>query len=65
MRIETAGGAGFGPAHERDPEAVLRDVREGKVTRDRARETYGVAIKRGEWAVDLAETRRLRRSPGR
>ena len=65
MRIETAGGGGFGPAHERDPEAVLRDVREGKISRARAREAYGVAIEPGEWAVDLAETSRLRLAPGR
>ena len=28
--------------HERDPEAVLRDVREGKVSAARAREIYRV-----------------------
>ena len=53
VRIKTAGGGGFGPAHERDPEAVLRDVREGKISRARAREAYGVAIRSGELAVDL------------
>lgn len=65
VRIETAGGGGFGPAHERDPEAVLRDVREGKISRARARDAYGVAITPGAWEVDLAETRKLRGSPGR
>ena len=60
MRIETAGGGGFGPAHERDPEAVLRDVREGKITRARAREAYGVAIESDAWAVDFAATEKLR-----
>ncbi len=60
VRIETAGGGGFGPAHERDPEAVLRDVREGKITRARAREAYGVEIQPDAWAVDVAGTERLR-----
>jgi N-methylhydantoinase B len=31
---------GYGPPAERDPEAVARDVREGKVSPDRAREVY-------------------------
>ena len=63
VRIETAGGGGFGPAHERDPEAVLRDVREGKISRARAREAYGVEIQPDARAVDVAGTERLRGRP--
>ncbi len=37
----TCGGGGYGPPHERDPECVARDVREGKVSAERAREVYG------------------------
>ena len=40
---ETFAG-GYGPPGERDPELVRRDVREGKVSAERAREVYGVAI---------------------
>jgi N-methylhydantoinase B len=36
------GGGGFGDPHERDPQAVLRDVRQGKVSAGAAREMYGL-----------------------
>jgi N-methylhydantoinase B len=58
MSYRTCGGGGYGPPHERDPERVLRDVIEGKVSAERAREHYGVAIVDGR--VDEDETRRLR-----
>jgi N-methylhydantoinase B len=58
MSYRTCGGGGYGPPHERDPERVLRDVIEGKVSAERAREHYGVAIVEGR--VDEKETRRLR-----
>ncbi len=61
LRMETCGGGGYGPPWERDPELVLSDVRERKVSAARARECYGVAINSGGLAVDLQETRRLRR----
>jgi N-methylhydantoinase B len=35
------GGGGYGPPEERERDAVARDVREGKVSRTRAREVYG------------------------
>ena len=35
------GGGGYGPPEERDPERFARDVREGKVSAERAREVYG------------------------
>jgi N-methylhydantoinase B len=44
ISVRTCGGGGYGPATERDPEAVLRDVLEGKVSAERAREVYRVAI---------------------
>ena len=37
------GGGGVGPARERDPEALARDVREGYVSPEAAREEYGSA----------------------
>jgi N-methylhydantoinase B len=64
LRMEQAGGAGFGDPYERPPELVLQDLREGYVTPEAAREAYGVALVpdgRG-WRVDEAETRRLRAS---
>jgi N-methylhydantoinase B len=40
VSYRTCGGGGYGPPEERDREAVARDVREGKVSRARAREVY-------------------------
>jgi N-methylhydantoinase B len=44
LSVRTCGGGGYGPVEERDPEAVRRDVRQGKVSAQRAREVYGVTI---------------------
>jgi N-methylhydantoinase B len=44
VSYRTCGGGGYGPPAERDPELVRRDVREGKVSAERAREVYGVAV---------------------
>jgi N-methylhydantoinase B len=41
ISYRTCGGGGYGPPEERDPERVARDVREGKVSAERAREVYG------------------------
>ena len=60
IRIVSAGGGGWGPAAERDPEAVARDVRRGYVSVDGARRDYAVAVDPGTLAVDWPATRRLR-----
>ena len=39
--VEMPGGGGMGPARERDPEAVRRDVRLGYVSHEAARNEYG------------------------
>ena len=59
IRSRTGGGGGYGKAFERDPEAVLRDVIDGYVSREHARQAYGVAIT-SEPGIDADETRRLR-----
>ena len=40
--MDAAGGAGYGDPRERDREALARDLREGKVSREGARLDYGV-----------------------
>jgi len=60
ISYRTCGGGGFSTPHERAPERVLRDVREGKVSLNRAREVYGVAIDPTTWTVDEAETDHIR-----
>jgi N-methylhydantoinase B len=47
IRGVDAGGGGYGDPRKRDPERVLRDVREGWETPERATEVYGVALERG------------------
>jgi N-methylhydantoinase B len=42
--VQMAGGGGFGPALERDPQRVLDDVLDGKVSVERARSVYGVVV---------------------
>ena len=40
IELTTGGGGGYGPAAERDPEAVKRDIRAGYVTEEQARVQY-------------------------
>jgi N-methylhydantoinase B len=62
VSYRTCGGGGYGPPEGREPERVLRDVRDLKVSVARARETYRVAVDASTWTVDAAETARLRAS---
>jgi N-methylhydantoinase B len=56
--MESPSGGGFGDAFTRDPERVLRDLRDGFLDEDAARSAYGVAIADGK--VDADSTRALR-----
>ena len=60
VSYRTCGGGGYGPPEERDPRAVLTDVGEGKVSPERAREVYRVAIDPTAGRIDAKETARLR-----
>ncbi len=64
--VNTPGGGGYGKPEERDPYMVLEDVKDGKVSVKSAREVYRVWIaeKDGEFALDLEETKRLRKKYG-
>ena len=42
IRVKTATGGGYGPPAERDPAALARDLRNGFVTAEQAREVFGV-----------------------
>jgi N-methylhydantoinase B len=59
--LHSAGGGGVGDPFERDPEMVLRDVIDEKVSIEAAREEYGVAIDPEMLQIDLEETSRLRK----
>ena len=58
LRIWTTGSGGHGSPLERDPEWVLEDVLNGRVSEHAAEKQYGVVIS-GD-AVDTAATAELR-----
>jgi N-methylhydantoinase B len=58
ISVRTCGGGGYGAPEERDPERVLRDVLQEKVSAERARELYRVAI--ADRRVDDEATAALR-----
>jgi N-methylhydantoinase B len=60
VSYRTCGGGGYGSPLERDPALVVADVRDEKISRDRARTVYGVAVDPATWTHDPAETTRLR-----
>ena len=60
FRHVLAGGGGWGDPLERDPQAVLRDVRNEYLSAERARVDYGVIIDTKAWRVCAAATEKLR-----
>ena len=62
FRGEMAGSGGYGDPFQRDPEAVLRDVRSGWVSLASARADYGVAIVAtdDDFVLDQAATAAVR-----
>ncbi len=54
------GGAGYGHPHEREALTVLAEVRDGLVSAEKARASYGVAVLPDLSGIDEAETARLR-----
>lgn len=59
VRLFTPGGGGLEPAIERDPAAVVEDVVQEYIDRDRARESYGVVVD-PSGRLDERATRELR-----
>jgi N-methylhydantoinase B len=60
FRGEMAGSGGYGHPIDRDPAAVLEDVRQEKITVAHAREEYGVCIDPSTGTVDVTATDALR-----
>ena len=56
----TAGGGGWGDPLERDPEVVRKDVLRGFVSREKARDSYGVVLDPDSSTIDEEATHRLR-----
>jgi N-methylhydantoinase B len=59
--VSSAGGGGWGDPLERDAQAVARDVADGYVTADGARDDYGVVI-RDDGTIDAERTTEVRAS---
>ena len=53
---QAGGGGGYGPPKLRPAERVAREVRNGVISVERAREDYGVVVDPETFAVDLEET---------
>jgi N-methylhydantoinase B len=60
VRIESAGGGGYGNPQEREPELILRDVRAGLVSAGEAERSYGVVLMPADDAVDETRTATVR-----
>lgn len=61
VRHTTAAAGGYGDPHRRDPELVLADVVDGKVTPEGAERDYGVVVRRAPWRVDIEATTKVRK----
>ena len=59
LSFRTPGGGGYGHPEERDPNLVQKDVRDGKVSPERAASLYKVAINK-DLTVNVRKTRKLR-----
>lgn len=57
---KSCGGAGVGKPEERDPEAVLTDIKNELVSLEAARDTYKVALNPGTVEIDWEATKKLR-----
>lgn len=62
IRLLLPGGGGYGRPEEREAQAVLDDVLDGKVTLESARAVYKVVINTDTWTVDVDATAALRGS---
>jgi N-methylhydantoinase B len=64
VTIDAAGGGGHGNPLDRDPEMVEKDVLEGYVSLEKAKENYGVVIDPMTMKVDREATKKLRNQRG-
>ena len=60
ISYRTSGGGGYGEPFKRDPKLILEDVLQGKISPQRARERYGVAVDMETRQIDESATEALR-----
>lgn len=64
VHVQTPGGGGYGDPFQRDPQAVLQDVRLERYSRTQARELFGVVVIGDPPRLDADETARIRARRG-
>tara|TARA_B100000686_G_C16395967_1_gene764808 strand:+ start:302 stop:565 length:264 start_codon:yes stop_codon:yes gene_type:complete len=64
VTLRLPGGAGYGPANERDMAMVVEDVRQERVSIESAAVEYGVVIDPETLKLDEEATRKLRSGTG-
>ena len=60
LYMRMSSGGGYGDPLEREPQRVLRDVEDSIVSRQEARDIYGVAIDGDDPTLNLVATDKLR-----
>jgi N-methylhydantoinase B len=61
LTIHSPAGGGWGHPFSRDPELVFQDVRDGLLSREKAKEHYGVVLTSDSRAVDYSKTADIRK----
>lgn len=59
---QAGGGGGFGNPHLRDPQKVAQEIKNGIISIEQAKESYGVIVDPENFIVDIEATRRLRQA---
>lgn len=59
--LRWAGGGGYGDPLNREPERIINDVKTGLVSREMARDLYGVTFKKSDRGYDPVQTENLRK----
>lgn len=60
LRVEMPGSGGYGNPLERDAAAVAEDIRQKKITPERAESVYGVVVNLSDFTVDFDATAKRR-----
>ena len=64
VTLRLPGGGGYFSPQTRDPDLVMHDVRQGRVSLEAARDEYGVVVDNRNWKIDRAATEALRKARG-
>ncbi len=57
---QAGGGGGYGHPYRRDAKKIAQEARNGIISIEQAKESYGVVLEPGTFSVDIEATRKLR-----